>query len=116
MDLPAGRARAGVSALVVFVTFPDLGTARGIVRTLVEEKLIACGNLVPAVESIYRWKGAVETSAEVLAVMKTESARYDAMQARLRELHPYEVPECIAVPITAGLPDYLRWLAESVAD
>jgi periplasmic divalent cation tolerance protein len=103
-----------VSALVVFATFPDIDTGRRIVRTLVEERLIACGNLVPNIESIYTWKGAVETSAEVLGVMKTEASRYEAMQGRLRELHPYEVPECVAVSITAGLPDYLRWLSESV--
>ncbi len=103
-----------MSALVVFATFPDIDVARRIVRTLVEERLAACGNLVPGAESIYTWKGAVETSAEVLGVMKTEAARYEQLQARLNELHPYEVPECIAFPITAGLPDYLRWVAESV--
>jgi periplasmic divalent cation tolerance protein len=113
--LPAGRVGDGVNALVVLATFPDLHTARRIVRTLVEERLIACGNLVPGVESIYRWQGAVETSAEVLGVLKTESARFEQMQARLRELHPYEVPECVALNIVDGLPDYLRWLTESTA-
>lgn len=103
-----------MNALVVFATFPDIDVARRIVRTLVEERLAACGNLVTGVESIYTWKGAVETSAEVLGVMKTEAARYEQLQARLSELHPYEVPECIAFPITAGLPDYLRWVADSV--
>lgn len=105
-----------MSALVVFATFPEIGPARRIVRTLVDERLIACANILPGIESIYRWKGAIETSSEVFVVMKTESARYEAMQARLRELHPYEVPECIALPITGGLPDYLRWIAESAAE
>ncbi len=101
-------------ALVVFATFPDLDTARRIVRTLVEERLIACGNLVPGVESIYRWKGAIETSGEVFAVLKTEIGRYQMLEVRLRELHPYEVPECIALRVADGLPDYLRWIAESI--
>ncbi|MEQ1859651.1 MAG: divalent-cation tolerance protein CutA [Chthoniobacteraceae bacterium] len=104
-----------MSALVVLATFPDIVTARRIVRTLVEERLIACGNLVPGVESIYRWKGEVETGAEVLGILKTEDSRFDQLKVRLRELHPYEVPECIALPVADGLPDYLRWIGESVA-
>jgi periplasmic divalent cation tolerance protein len=102
-------------AVVVFTTFPDQDTARRIVRTLVEERLIACGNLVPSVESIYRWKGEVEANNEVFAVLKTEQARYGAVEGRLKELHPYEVPECIMVRVGDGLPDYLRWVTESVA-
>jgi periplasmic divalent cation tolerance protein len=102
-------------ALLVFCTFPDLATAREIIRTLVDERLIACGNLVPGVESIYRWEGKVETSAEILGVIKTDSAAYERMQLRLKELHPYDVPECIAIPIAAGLPSYLAWIADSTA-
>jgi periplasmic divalent cation tolerance protein len=116
VDLPAGGAypSGSVSALIVFATFPDVGAARRIVRTLVEEQLIACGNLVPNVESIYRWKGDVVASTEVLGIMKTEEDRFEQVQIRLREMHPYEVPECVAVRIEDGLPDYLRWLTESV--
>lgn len=102
-------------ALVVFATFPEIGPARRIVRTLIEERLIACGNILPGIESIYRWKGAVETSSEVFVVMKTEIGRYPALERRLRELHSYEVPECIALRVADGLPDYLRWIADSVA-
>jgi periplasmic divalent cation tolerance protein len=101
-------------AVVVFTTFPDQNTARRIVHTLVEERLIACGNLVPGVESIYRWKGEVETAAEIFCVMKTEEARYVALEARLKELHPYEVPECIMLRVQDGLRDYLQWITESV--
>ncbi|HET6409983.1 MAG TPA: divalent-cation tolerance protein CutA [Chthoniobacteraceae bacterium] len=101
-------------AVVVFTTFPDQDTARRIVRTLVEERLVACGNLVPGVESIYRWKGEVETSAEVFAVLKTELSQYTAMEGRLKELHPYEVPECIMLRVRDGLPEYLRWVTESL--
>jgi len=100
---------------VVFTTFPDQDTARRIVRTLVDERLIACGNLVPGVESIYRWKGEVETANETLAVLKTERSRYVSLEKRLRELHPYEVPECLMFRIEDGLPDYLRWVTESLA-
>jgi periplasmic divalent cation tolerance protein len=101
-------------AVVVFTTFPDQDTARRIVRTLVEERLIACGNLVPGVESIYRWKGKVESSGEVFAVLKTEQGRYGALETRLKELHPYEVPECIMLRVRDGLPAYLKWVIESL--
>jgi periplasmic divalent cation tolerance protein len=101
-------------ALIVFSTFPDIEIARHIVGTLVEERLIACGNIVPKVESIYRWRGAVEKNEETFAVMKTEIARYQQVERRIREMHPYDVPECIALRVADGLPDYLRWIAESV--
>lgn len=116
MDLPAGGAGAcaDVSAVLVFATFPDMDTGKLIVRKLVEERLIACGNILPNVQSIYTWKGAVETSDEAIGILKTERDRYEALQTRLHELHPYEVPECIAVSVEAGLPEYLRWIADSV--
>ena len=101
-------------AVVVFTTFPDQNTARRVVRTLVEERLIACGNLVPGVESIYRWKGEVESTGEVFAVLKTEQDRYTALEGRLKELHPYEVPECIMLRVRDGLPGYLQWVTECV--
>jgi periplasmic divalent cation tolerance protein len=103
------------AVLVVFATFPDAETARSIGRKLVEEQLAACANLVPQLESIYRWKGAVETANEVLALIKTTAASYAKLEARLRELHPYEVPEIIALEVRAGLPAYLDWVRESVA-
>ena len=101
-------------ALVVFATFPDAEKARQVVRTLVEERLAACGNIVPAVESIYRWEGKVETANEVLVVLKTDLGHYRTLEARLKALHPYEVPECLALRVEEGLPDYLRWITESV--
>jgi len=102
-----------MEALIVFGTFPNVETARSIARTLVEEQLAACGNLIPHVESIYRWKGVVETSAEVLVLFKTTRSSYPSFEARLRDLHPYELPEIVAVSPDAGLPDYLKWVVEN---
>lgn len=100
--------------LIVFTTFPDAPTARRVVHTLVEEKLVACGNLIPAVESIYRWRGAIEKAAEIFVVLKTERARYQHLEARLLELHPAEVAECIAFPASEGSAAYLRWISDAV--
>ena len=104
---------AGMSSEVVILlsNFPDAETARRAVRTLVAERLVACGNLIPGVESIYEWKGAMETSTEVMVVCKTTTSRAEEARARLRALHPYEVPEILQIPVTAGWPDYLAWVA-----
>ena len=99
--------------LTVFTTWPDLATARAAARTLVEEKLAACGNIVPGVESVYRWAGKVEMGAEVLVVFKTVRGSYPAFATRLRALHPYAVPEVLALRIADGLPAYLRWVEQS---
>ena len=97
--------------VILLSNFPDAAVARNAVRTLVEERLIACGNIIPGIESIYEWKGTLETSAEVMVVCKTTlSSAPDAM-ARLRALHPYEVPEILQIPVSAGWPDYLAWAA-----
>ena len=101
-------------ALVVLATFPDVECARRIVHVLVEEKHAACGNIIPGIESIYRWQGAVETAAEVLVIFKTDAAHYPALETRLRELHPYEIPECLALRIEGGLSAYLHWLSSSL--
>ncbi|WP_265592512.1 divalent-cation tolerance protein CutA [Verrucomicrobium sp. BvORR034] len=103
------------AVLLVFCTFPDETVAHNIATTLVEEELVACVNLNPAVTSIYRWEGKVETAGEVLAQMKTTPAAYDALEARLQALHPYDVPEILAMPVERGLPAYLRWVEESVS-
>jgi periplasmic divalent cation tolerance protein len=98
-----------MEAMVVLCTFPDLEQARQIGAAMVERQVAACVNLLPGVESIYRWQGKVERSGEVLAVFKT--TRYAELEAALRERHPYEVPEILALPVTAGLPAYLAWMA-----
>lgn len=91
--------------------FPGADTARKAVRLLVEERLIACGNLIPGVESIYEWKGEIETANEVTVIAKTTASCADEAMARLRSLHPYEVPEILLVPMTTGWPAYLEWVA-----
>ena len=100
--------------VIVICTFPDPETARRIGRELVERRLAACVNLLPGIESIYRWQDQVEEAGEVLAMIKT--TRYGELEEALRELHPYEVPEIIALPVEKGLPAYLQWLADSCAE
>ena len=99
--------------LTVFTTWPDLNTARSAARALVEEKLAACGTILPGVESVYRWEGKVQTGAEVLVIFKTTIGSYQALETRLRALHPYQVPEVLALRIATGLPAYLQWVEQS---
>lgn len=106
---------ADLSNLIVLSTFPDADTAARIARSLVEEQLAACVNLVPTVRSVYRWQGSLCDEAEALAIIKTTAERYPALAARLAELHPYQVPEIVALPIAAGHAPYLAWLAGQVA-
>lgn len=103
-----------VHPLFVISTFPDAEIARHITRVLVEERLAACGNIVPGVESIYRWKEVVETASEVIVLYKTTDDICPALQARLQTLHPYEVPEIVALPVAGGLASYLEWVAANV--
>jgi periplasmic divalent cation tolerance protein len=101
--------------LLALSTFPDAETARKISNQLVTEKFVACANILPGVESIYRWKENIETGNETLVFFKLSEARQAAFQEKLQSLHPYEVPEIIFVSVANGLPDYLRWVAESCA-
>src|SRR4029077_3148117 len=94
-------------------TFPDRETAQRIANQLVTEKLAACANILPAIESIYRWKEKLETGNETLVFFKLSEGRQSDFQNKLRSLHPYEVPEIIFVPIADGLPEYLRWVADN---
>jgi periplasmic divalent cation tolerance protein len=99
--------------LLALSTFPDAETARRISNQLVTEKFAACANILPAVESIYRWKEKIETAGEVIVFFKTTPDRQKAFQEKLRSLHPYDVPEIIFVPVANGLPEYLRWVIEN---
>ncbi|MHB1513530.1 MAG: divalent-cation tolerance protein CutA [Acidiferrobacter sp.] len=96
-------------ALIVFCTCPE-ASATAIAEALVNERLAACVNQLAAVQSIYRWRERVETATETLLIMKTTTDLYDELERRLRALHPYEVPEILAVPVARGYPPYLRWL------
>ncbi len=100
--------------LVVLCTCPDVMVAEKLAQTIVEQHLAACVNLLPSVTSIYHWQGAIERATECLLLIKTERAVYPALESALAELHPYQVPEIVALPIVQGLPPYLRWMAESV--
>jgi periplasmic divalent cation tolerance protein len=98
--------------LLTLSTFPDAETARRISTQLVTEKFAACANILPGVESIYRWKEKIETGNETLVFFKASEERQQAFQEKLRLLHPYEVPEIISCNIDSGLPEYLRWVVE----
>lgn len=101
-----------MTALVVYSTCPDAACADRLARTLVEERLAACVNAVPGIRSTYRWQGQIEQADEVLLMIKTSRDRLDALTARLQELHPYELPEVLAVEVCDGLDAYLAWLTE----
>jgi periplasmic divalent cation tolerance protein len=102
-------------ALVVFSTFANEADAARVARVLVEERLVACANLIPGARSIYRWQDEVRDEAEVVVLMKTRKQDWTALLSRLHELHPYDTPECIAVRIAAGAPKYMAWLDEALA-
>ena len=94
-------------------TFPDPETAREISNQLMSGSFAACANILPAIESIYRWKGEIETGNETLVFFKLSEGRQSAFQDKLRSLHPYDIPEIIFVPVAGGLPDYLEWVSEN---
>lgn len=96
---------------VVLVNCPDEAVANAIALAVVEERLAACVNILPRVQSIYRWRGAVESATEIPLLIKSSAIAYQALEARVRALHPYEVPEIVALPVTQGLPAYLNWVA-----
>lgn len=100
---------------VVFVTAPDVEAAAALVRSLVTERLAACGNLVPGITSIYRWEGEVHEDPEVLLILKTSEAQVEALVRRVAELHPYDVPEVLALPVDQGLPAYLSWVGSETS-
>lgn len=99
---------------IVFTTSGSEDEARRIAQHLVEKQLAACVNLIPRIESIYRWQGKVESNREWLLLIKTTVAKFANVRDAIRELHSYELPECIAIAIEDGSPDYLHWLEQSV--
>jgi periplasmic divalent cation tolerance protein len=99
---------------LVLTTFPADGDADAFARALVDERLAACVSVLAPMQSTYRWKGGVESAAERQLLIKTKAAQVAALEARVKELHPYEVPEFLVLTIEAGSPAYLSWLAEGV--
>ena len=106
-----GKIRAMESILLVYCTCPDEAVARRLATGLVEQRLAACVNILPAVRSIYRWQEAVHDDAESLMVIKTAERRYADLEKWLAGHHPYDLPEIIAVPVEKGLEAYLDWVA-----
>jgi periplasmic divalent cation tolerance protein len=108
-----GARSASAQTVTVLVTCPNRRVAETLARAVVEERLAACANVVPGLTSIYRWKGKICRDREVLVIMKTRRSRFQALARRVRALHPYSVPEIIALPVAVGSPAYLAWVAES---
>jgi periplasmic divalent cation tolerance protein len=100
--------------LAVLCTCANQDDALRIANTIVEERLAACANILPAVRSIYRWKDQVESEQEILLIIKTTQERFPALRDRIVSLHPYETPEVIALPVVDGLEKYLTWLRDQV--
>lgn len=103
-------------AIVVFTTLPSEDESRRLARHLVESRLAACVQILPPQTSIYRWQGTVEESTERLLLIKTTAPLYPSLERAIRDHHPYEVPEILALPVLAAAPDYLDWLRGEVAD
>jgi periplasmic divalent cation tolerance protein len=99
---------------LVLTTCSSLEEARSIAQTLVERQLAACVNIAPQIESVYRWQGEVETATEWLLLIKTTAEVFDRLRETLSELHSYELPECIAIPVEDGSAAYLEWMGQSV--
>ncbi len=97
--------------VVALTTLGNPAQARQFVRQLVDERLIACGTILPGATSVYRWRGEVTEEEEVVVLLKTAKSRWDALKAAVDAQHPYEVPELLALPVTAGLERYLDWIA-----
>ncbi|WP_020159111.1 divalent-cation tolerance protein CutA [Methylobacter marinus] len=95
---------------LILCTCPDRDTADKIARLLVTGRLAACVNILPGILSVYTWQGQVESAQEHLLLIKSSKDRYQALEAAIRDNHPYDVPEIIAVPVEAGLPEYLHWI------
>ena len=101
-------------AIVVFITAPTVEEARLLADKLVEAKLAACVQILPQMESVYRWQGKVERQPEHLLIVKTTSQRFEELEKEVRAMHSYDAPEIVSFPLTKSSPDYLRWLQESV--
>lgn len=107
---------SGSEVVLVLTTVADVGAGERLVEQLVRERLIACGNLIPGLRSIYRWQGEIAREDEVLVLMKTVRARVDELFERVAGLHAYEVPELLAMGIDAGSAPYCRWVIDETSE
>ena len=106
---------AHTDALVVMTTVASADEAVSLVRSLLDRRLVACGTLLPGARSLYRWQGKIADEQEVVVLLKTRSARLEALEMAFAELHPYKVPELLALPVNAGLDKYLAWISAETA-
>ena len=104
-----------MDTLLVISNLPDRASAEKLAHVLIDERLAACVNVLSPCRSVYRWKGKVEDAEEFPVLIKTTRERYAALEAAVRKHHPYELPEIIALPLAAGLPAYLDWVAAETA-
>jgi len=102
-----------MEAKVVLTTCGSKEEAEKIAQALVERRLAACVNMVPAIESVYRWEGKVESATEWLLLIKTTAGRFEAVREAIREMHSYDLPECVMISIEGGSPEYLKWIEEN---
>ncbi len=100
---------------IVLNTCPDLVSAERLAKAILNQELAACVSMVPGIRSLYRWQGKIESSQEQLLVIKTKCSHYRSLEQLIQQLHPYELPEIIAVPIDQGLPSYLQWIDENLS-
>jgi uncharacterized protein involved in tolerance to divalent cations len=108
--------KAAAKYVIVLVTAPDLKVGRQLARAALQSRLIACANLIPRIESHYWWRGKMESSGEVLMILKTTRPRLGALEKLILAKHPYDTPEFLVLPLTTGNSRYLKWIAESVTE
>ena len=99
--------------IVVYITAPNLEEAQSLAHALVQDKLAACVNIIPGIQSVYFWEDAVQTDNELLLICKSQADRFDALKTRVQSLHPYDVPEVISIPLQNGSEPYLNWVREN---
>jgi periplasmic divalent cation tolerance protein len=104
------------NAIVVFITAPTTEEATRLADVIIENRLAACVQILPEMQSVYHWAGNIERQKEILLIVKTIASKFDALEKAVREIHSYETPEIVAVPMTAGSSGYIRWILENVGD
>ena len=101
-----------MEAILIITNFPDKKTALALAEKLIDVHLAACVNVLGECSSVYRWQGNTETATEIPVFIKTQQQHYDQVEQMIKEMHPYELPEVIIVPVSGGLPAYLQWIAD----